>query len=332
MMLILMLKTYGNVVWSACLIADTKPKLKNHYRAHRLSFWLNLVPDLHRPGGQDIPPSHHLLNSQDEADTSQRSYFPSLPKSIWPGISSLTPGGTAVPNAAHGFNLTAAVMTRVTSGPKTENVQPLHTPSDGSGGGEQPEDGFAVYSTALSVTVAIGCSLLILNVLIFAGVYYQRDKQKIEVKRRSENGQMGHGGELELASAAAAVSMKHQPPLDPGGGGGPHHHHHHHQQQQTQLPPPEFADVLPAAHYYHPHHHHAATLPRPPPPPKMAPPPELVAGTPPGIMITAGGTLQRPRMHIEQPDAKNANTATLKKANLHGKVSQLANSIDELRV
>jgi hypothetical protein len=238
MMLILMLKTYGNVVWSACLIADTKPKLKNHYRAHRLSFWLNLVPDLHRPGGQDIPPSHHLLNSQDEADTSQRSYFPSLPKSIWPGISSLTPGGTAVPNAAHGFNLTAA-----------------------------------------------------------------------------------------------AVSMKHQPPPDPGGGGGPHHHHHHHQQQQTQLPPPEFADVLPAAHYYHPHHHHAATLPRPPPPPKMAPPPELVAGTPPGIMITAGGTLQRPRiMHIEQPDAKNANTATLKKSNLHGKVSQLANSIDELRV
>lgn len=40
----------------------------------------------------------------------------------------------------------------------------------------QPEDGFAAYSTALSVTIAIGCSLLILNVLIFAGVYYQRDK------------------------------------------------------------------------------------------------------------------------------------------------------------
>lgn len=316
------------------MISDTKPKLKNHYRAHRLSFWLNLVPDLHRPGGQDIPPSHHLLNSQDEADTSQRSYFPSLPKSIWPGISSLTPGGTAVPNAAHGFNLTAAVMTRVTSGPKvsSENVQSLHTPSDGSGGSEQPEDGFAVYSTALSVTVAIGCSLLILNVLIFAGVYYQRDKQKIEVKRRSENGQMGHGAELELAAAAAGVSMKHQPPPDPGGGGGPHHHHHH-QHQQTQLPPPEFADVLPAAHYYHQHHHHAATLPRPPPPPKAAPPPELVSGTPSGIMITAGGTLQRSRIHVEQPaDAKTANTATLKKANLHGKVSQLANSIDELRV
>jgi neuroligin len=42
--------------------------------------------------------------------------------------------------------------------------------------------GYAAYSTALSVTIAIGCSLLILNVLIFAGVYYQRDKTRMEVK------------------------------------------------------------------------------------------------------------------------------------------------------
>jgi neuroligin len=34
----------------------------------------------------------------------------------------------------------------------------------------------ANYSTALLVTIAIGCSLLILNMLIFAGVYYQLDK------------------------------------------------------------------------------------------------------------------------------------------------------------
>lgn len=38
------------------------------------------------------------------------------------------------------------------------------------------------YSTALSVTIAVGCSLLILNVLIFAGVYYQRDKTKLEAR------------------------------------------------------------------------------------------------------------------------------------------------------
>lgn len=42
--------------------------------------------------------------------------------------------------------------------------------------------GYAAYSTALSVTIAIGCSLLILNVLIFAGVYYQRDKSRSKGK------------------------------------------------------------------------------------------------------------------------------------------------------
>lgn len=47
------------------LSADIKPKLKNHYRAHRLSFWLNLVPDLHRPGGDDVPRTHHQLETDD---------------------------------------------------------------------------------------------------------------------------------------------------------------------------------------------------------------------------------------------------------------------------
>ena len=38
------------------------------------------------------------------------------------------------------------------------------------------EDGFAAYSTALSATVAIGCTLLLLNMLAFACVFKQRDK------------------------------------------------------------------------------------------------------------------------------------------------------------
>lgn len=58
--------------------------------------------------------------------------------------------------------------------------------------------GYAAYSTALSVTIAIGCSLLILNVLIFAGVYYQRDKTRLEVKslqkQYSQRGGPGGGG------------------------------------------------------------------------------------------------------------------------------------------
>ncbi|XP_050500881.1 neuroligin-3-like [Diabrotica virgifera virgifera] len=115
------------------------------------------------------------------------------------------------------------------------------------------EDGFAAYSTALSVTIAIGCSLLILNVLIFAGVYYQRDKTRMNEngghlsKKRNENGQMPNNicGDLE----SSIIGVKSDPATILG-----HHHSHH------QLPPPEFADLP----------QNNATLPRPPPPPKLS--------------------------------------------------------------
>ena len=44
-----------------------------------------------------------------------------------------------------------------------------------------------IYSTALSVTIAVGCSLLILNIMIFAGVYYQRDKHRMEMALQKAN-------------------------------------------------------------------------------------------------------------------------------------------------
>ena len=51
-----------------------------------------------------------------------------------------------------------------------------------------PQDAvdYVAYSTALSVTVAIGVSLLILNVLIFAGVYYQRDRTRLGNKQEQQ--------------------------------------------------------------------------------------------------------------------------------------------------
>ena len=39
-------------------------------------------------------------------------------------------------------------------------------------------------SLSLSVTIAVGCSLLFLNILIFAGVYYQKDRMRTEMRMR----------------------------------------------------------------------------------------------------------------------------------------------------
>lgn len=42
------------------------------------------------------------------------------------------------------------------------------------------------YTTALTVTIAVGCFLLLLNIIIFAGIYYQREKRANDAKRKEE--------------------------------------------------------------------------------------------------------------------------------------------------
>lgn len=42
------------------------------------------------------------------------------------------------------------------------------------------------YTTALTVTIAVGCFLLLLNILIFAGIYHQRDRSKNKGKKKEE--------------------------------------------------------------------------------------------------------------------------------------------------
>lgn len=199
------------------------------------------MPDLHKPGGDDVPRSHHELPDDD----------PPLPK--LPNLNPRKLPTTEAPSGdtrttSNGLNASSSIT--LATPDSTERVEEL-------GGGVSTtthpvEDGFAAYSTALSVTIAIGCSLLILNVLIFAGVYYQRDKTRMnenggQPKKRNENGQMPNNicGDLE----SSIIGVKSDPATILG-----HHHSHH------QLPPPEFADLP----------QNNATLPRPPPPPKLS--------------------------------------------------------------
>ncbi|KAK0158570.1 hypothetical protein PV328_009553 [Microctonus aethiopoides] len=208
-----------NILWTAYeavhknyLTLDTKSKLKNHYRAHRLSFWLNLVPDLHKPGTDDVPRSHHLL----DAEQVPPRFIQRIPTTLKPTT----------------IEITTERMHNTTTISSSELAFDDAT--------AQPEDGFAAYSTALSVTIAIGCSLLILNVLIFAGVYYQRDKNQHHCpKKRQENGQMPNNicGELETKNLAERHHIQH-------------------------MPPPDFADLQ----------NNSCLVPMPPPPPKNTKP------------------------------------------------------------
>ena len=75
----------------------------------------------------------------------------------------------------------------------------------GHGQGSPDNDGFQLYSTALSVTIAIGCSLLILNILIFAAFYYQRDK-----RRNSNDGNDGRDSPHSQLGSSSLLGSHHQ--------------------------------------------------------------------------------------------------------------------------
>ena len=172
----------------------------------------------------------------------------------------LPPKTTTVPTTTRQYNVSAVLQSTPAPGSPGDN----HT-----AGHHQPsvQDGFAAYSTALSVTIAIGCSLLILNVLIFAGVYYQRDKSRMEAKKITENGGLlapAHSisgdmntpstpslalkADIVQSSTTTLTGTPKAPPTTPLG--------------QAHLPPPEFADYPTTQSNTYGSATHVHTLPR----------------------------------------------------------------------
>uniref|UniRef100_A0A3Q2QE16 Neuroligin 4 X-linked a n=1 Tax=Fundulus heteroclitus TaxID=8078 RepID=A0A3Q2QE16_FUNHE len=122
-----------------------KPRVRDHYRATKVAFWLELVPHLHNINEffqyvsttTKIPPQ----------DTTPYPYTKRFPgKNNWPS----TTRHPGVPSA---------------------NTK-------------QSKDQRKNYSTELSVTIAVGASLLFLNILAFAALYYKKDKRRHESNRR----------------------------------------------------------------------------------------------------------------------------------------------------
>lgn len=71
------------------------------------------------------------------------------------------------------------------------------------------------YTTALTVTIAVGCFLLLLNVLIFAGIYHQRDRSSNEKKKKKKeelaeiNSCSSSSGDADGKQALAEVLVGH---------------------------------------------------------------------------------------------------------------------------
>ncbi|CAK6450683.1 unnamed protein product [Pipistrellus nathusii] len=155
-----------------------KPRVRDHYRATKVAFWLELVPHLHN------------LNEIFQ-------YVSTTTKVPPPDMTSF-PYGTRRSSAAKSWPTT-----------RRPSVTPAGGGSSGGGGSpkhakdaRKPEDTTVLietkrdYSTELSVTIAVGASLLFLNILAFAALYYKKDKRRHETHRRPSppRGGGGHGG------------------------------------------------------------------------------------------------------------------------------------------
>lgn len=206
----------------------SKPRIRDHYHSHRLSFWLNLIPRLmldqySRRRNEQLEMDddllvdsfdkddlglryirHHLLDNYDNVNSYDGPVRQITLKNLSPskakyGVSTGT--GWLRTSSSAGLSLlqmNADQSSNVPGSHRNNNVSIqdeiskkrlnlLFAENDGNnaiitnqrqnGTNNENESGEnGNYSTALSVTIAVGCSLLILNMLIFAGVYYQLDR------------------------------------------------------------------------------------------------------------------------------------------------------------
>ena len=156
--------------------------MRDHYHSHRLSFWLNLIPRLHNPGEEQVYLRHHLLTDHEDLST-----YDGIVRQI--AFKFLAPLPTLSQNIV--ISATTELVHHVSTIITTEvvemtttSISDLNSPTAFPTKNVNNTTTTSVivqnenYSTALSVTIGIGCSLLILNMLIFAGVYYQLDKNR----------------------------------------------------------------------------------------------------------------------------------------------------------
>ncbi|KAL1449439.1 hypothetical protein WDU94_001943 [Cyamophila willieti] len=159
-----------------------KPRMKNHYRAHQLSVWLRLIPELHRAGMDGgVNARHNVFRVQEGEGLYEGVVRPdpllSGTRRQHPVMGTNAQNGTVaeiiqqpiITSSIPNNQLTSCMNITQTS----QHQQNLHNYHEFTA---LDLSNFASYNTALTITITIGCSLLVLNILIFAGVYYQKDR------------------------------------------------------------------------------------------------------------------------------------------------------------
>ena len=203
-------------------ILGLKPKIRDHYKSQKMALWLNLVPDLQAAAvakSRSSEEKHGIISDQDhkkddgnEELTEYRLYSELLP--LVPNIKNLDSGalGGSIPASSevldHGRSKNSSKALEGTEGYR---IKDLSSSSSSAASGNSSyitheSTGLTNYSTALSVTIAIGCSLLVLNILIFTAVYYQRDRNRNHNDTRHNGGNRRSNSKLDSSPSSTNVS------------------------------------------------------------------------------------------------------------------------------
>jgi len=181
------------------LLAGLRSPVRHHYRGSKIALWLDLLPRLHKSDNLDF--QHHLLDDshnetsfEDQGtrpiDWPQTLSTPSFPTTLSPLTSLCTvTSSTDVTNTTLSMSpmtsfvsLTGGQQGRVTysmlqrpSIEETEIAESMVTVQI------SPYVQLnRIGSLSLSITIAVGCSLLFLNVLVFAAVFHQKSRVRRE--------------------------------------------------------------------------------------------------------------------------------------------------------
>ncbi|XP_028838344.1 neuroligin-2b isoform X1 [Denticeps clupeoides] len=176
---------FEEVIWTKFSSKDKqylhiglKPRIRDNYRANKVAFWLELVPHLHS--------LHEEITTRLPPGEPHR------------------PGWKGPPQSPGARSTRHPVVSTYPPEPELEGSERPRFPPF-------PAD-TRDYSTELSVTVAVGASLLFLNVLAFAALYYKRDKRHELLTRRHRRLSPQRGGVMGGGGAGSGLGIAGAPP------------------------------------------------------------------------------------------------------------------------
>ncbi|XP_068214014.1 neuroligin-4, Y-linked-like [Palaemon carinicauda] len=176
----------------------TQNFLRDYYRAGKVALWSWLLPGLEQVGARYGPDKNFRRLPTDL----QSGLYPESTDqyNLTDGFLSnpITPSFTGLTNTPH--NLTIVAKANKNKVRESANLDML----------SQMGKDFP-YTTALSVTVAIACSLLILNILVLITVYYCHKANRRSLTKGSQDADSESGNDVQLHSSGGNCKTIYAP-------------------------------------------------------------------------------------------------------------------------